>query len=54
LLLVFLFKRVEVKNQARIKVIIRPVGVIKDALRINIGIENKVAMVFARTRQFKH
>ena len=45
---------VELENQAKIKVINQPLGIIKDALRINIGIENKVAMVFARTRQFKH
>ena len=45
---------VEIANKAGIKVVIQPGGSIKDQLSIDYCNENKVAMVFTKTRHFKH
>ena len=45
---------VEIAEKAGIKAIIQPGGSIKDQLSIDYCNENKVAMVFTKTRHFKH
>ena len=45
---------VEIAEKAGIKAVIQPGGSIKDELSINYCNENKVAMVFTKTRHFKH
>ena len=45
---------VEIANKAGIKAVIQPGGSIKDQLSIDYCNENEVAMVFTKTRHFKH
>lgn len=45
---------VEIAEKAGIKAVIQPGGSIKDQLSIDYCNENKVAMVFTKTRHFKH
>ena len=45
---------VEIAENAGIKAVIQPGGSIKDQLSIDYCNENKVAMVFTKTRHFKH
>ena len=45
---------VEIAEKAGIKAVIQPGGSIKDELSIDYCNENKVAMVFTKTRHFKH
>ena len=45
---------VEIAHQAGITAVIQPGGSIKDQLSIDYCNENKVAMVFTKTRHFKH
>ena len=45
---------VEIAKKAGIKAVIQPGGSIKDQLSIDYCNENKVAMVFTKTRHFKH
>ena len=45
---------VEIANKAGIKAVILPGGSIKDQLSIDYCNENEVAMVFTKTRHFKH
>ena len=45
---------VEIAKKAGVTAVIQPGGSIKDQLSINYCNENKVAMVFTKTRHFKH
>ena len=45
---------VEIANKAGIKAVIQPGGSIKDQLSIDYCNKNEVAMVFTKTRHFKH
>ena len=45
---------VEIAHHAGITAVIQPGGSIKDQLSIDYCNENKLAMVFTKTRHFKH